>query len=423
MGILAHFLPMREPFGIFFRAQFLPKNIASALFAACAFSLFIYLYHFGVRLDFIYSPLALLALYLFLRLSPHAGLFFGFFVGIAWFYWIALSFRYYHFAYLIPLVIVGIGLVYGLIFLFLLAFRAPIMRALWLLLCSFIAPFGFDWLVPEIMLLPSHFSTSKSAFALVLFALLLFIYLPKRFMRFLALLPLFFALHTPKNPPIPLPDILLVETQLPQGVRWDKARRSVVISENLAEINRAILEGRHAILFPETAFPLALNLEPALLEILLQKSEQIAIITGALRVEGGRVFNSTYLFSQGKMQHADKIVLVPFGERIPLPRFLADPLNKLFFGGAEGYESGGSEPSSFEIAGEKFRNAICYEATSDKIYKNYPKFMLAGSNNAWFYPSIEPSLQRLLMGYYAQKYGTTIFHSANYSKSEVITPY
>lgn len=423
MGILAHLLPARGSFGAFFRAQFMPKSITSGLFTALAFSLFIYLYHFGVRSNFVYSLLALFALYLFLCIPPHAGLFFGFFTGIAWFYWIALSFRYYDFAYLIPLVIVGIGLVYGLIFMLLLAYKAPIIRALWLLLCSFIAPFGFDWLVPEIMLLQSHFSTSKSAFALVLFALVLLIYLPKRPLKILAFLPLFFALHTPNNAPISLPDIWLVETHLPQGMRWDTNQRNSVISENLAKIDRAIFKGKSAILFPETAFPLALNLEPSLLDILLQKSQKIAIITGALRVEEGRVFNSTYLFNQGRMQHADKIILVPFGERIPLPRFLANALNEVFFDGAEDYESGSDEPSNFEIAGETFRNAICYEATSDKMYKNYPKFMLAGSNNAWFYPSIEPSLQRLLIGYYARKYGTVVFHSANYSKSEVIMPY
>lgn len=39
-----------------------------------------------------------------------------------------------------------------------------------------------------------------------------------------------------------------------------------------------------------------------------------------------------------------------------------------------------------------------------------------------FTPSIQPMLQHLIIKYYATKSNTTIYHSANGSKSEIIAP-
>lgn len=70
----------------------------------------------------------------------------------------------------------------------------------------------------------------------------------------------------------------------------------------------------------------------------------------------------------------------------------------------------------------RFQIAICYEATREEFYQDFPKYLIALSNNAWFVPSIEPTLQRLLMLYFAKNYGTTIFHSSNASPDFKLTP-
>ena len=76
------------------------------------------------------------------------------------------------------------------------------------------------------------------------------------------------------------------------------------------------------------------------------------------------------------------------------------------------------------IKGINIRNAICYEATTDEIFKNIgdTKYMIATSNNAWFTPSTEPALQRLLMKYYAKKYNVIIYNSANGSSNSIVSP-
>jgi apolipoprotein N-acyltransferase len=116
----------------------------------------------------------------------------------------------------------------------------------------------------------------------------------------------------------------------------------------------------------------------------------------------------------------NKVVLVPFGEKIPLPKIFTDLINKYFFNGASDY-SEGENPTTYTIKNVKFRNAICYEATSDEIYKDIDtNYVIAISNNGWFTPSIEPTLQKLLLQYYAKKYNLVIYHVTNRSQNGII---
>jgi len=99
---------------------------------------------------------------------------------------------------------------------------------------------------------------------------------------------------------------------------------------------------------------------------------------------------------------------------------LVDFINDTFFDGANDY-SKASNPTTFTIKGVKFRNAICYEATTDDIYQNLDTpFVIASSNNAWFTPSTQPTLQKLLLRYYAKKYGLVIYHATNKSQNMIV---
>ncbi len=76
-------------------------------------------------------------------------------------------------------------------------------------------------------------------------------------------------------------------------------------------------------------------------------------------------------------------------------------------------------PTDFEVGGVTFRNAICYEATSEKMYEGQPKYMIAISNNAWFVPSLEPVIQEMIIRHLSKKYGTAVFHSVNKSRTSI----
>jgi len=117
------------------------------------------------------------------------------------------------------------------------------------------------------------------------------------------------------------------------------------------------------------------------------------------------------------MKILEKHILVPLGEYIPFPIFQKE-INKIFFNGASDYLTS-PKFGIFEIKNYKFINAICYEATIENLYKLKPKYIIALTNDAWFIPSIEPILQRLLIRIYANKYKKRVFHSINGYKSYV----
>jgi apolipoprotein N-acyltransferase len=208
---------------------------------------------------------------------------------------------------------------------------------------------------------------------------------------------------------------------LDQKIKWKSAHKDDIIKQNFDEIKKAIESGYKIILLHESAFPLYLNQDKYLLQKLKSISKEITIITGALSLKDGHTYNSSYFFKDGKLEVANKVVLVPFGEAIPLPNWAKKIINNLFFNGADDYKTD-SRPTDFNVNNVKIRNAICYEATSKELYENNPKHMVVLSNNAWFTPSIEPTLQNMLLRLFSQRYGTVIYHSANIDKSGVIIP-
>ncbi len=290
-------------------------------------------------------------------------------------------------------------------------------RAIFLLLVSYIHPFGFNWFIPEITLVPSYFAFDKLFFGIFLAILVLFL-ATKRLYWLLFLLPL--SVFTPLNstPLAPL-KIDLVTTHIPQEKKWLLSERAKIIEENFETIEHAIKQHKDIVVLPESAFPLFLDHSPKLLEQLLALSQNIAIVTGALSYKSGHNYNSTYLFWQGKYKIFDKVVLVPFGEEVPLPKPIASWVNKIFFDGASDYKHA-QTPQTFTIKGVCFTNAICYEATHPLLYTTSTPYIIAISNNAWFWPSIEPFLQNLIIRYYATIHKKVVYHATNIAKTGVI---
>ncbi|WP_300972125.1 apolipoprotein N-acyltransferase, partial [Helicobacter rodentium] len=314
--------------------------------ALCAlfFSAFIYLEHFlGDFNAPIFSTLcAIGGIFLYFKLSRLGAFICGAFIGILWFYWVGFSFRFYDLTLLIPLVWVVFSLIYGGLFYIFCFFQNPIYRIVSLALSSFIHPFGFNWFIIESILTKSYFFPSKFIFFLLLIGVLIFsLTLSRKLYKIsfswlilfclLLVLPHYIGFS---NPPMESHSKLKIKTlslDIPQNLRWDSAHLNQIIEQNYQQILEAKAENYDLVILPETAFPLALNLYPSLIESLKTTSQEIAILTGALYQENKRVFNSAYLFQYGEMKVFHKLILVPFGEQIPLPNFLAKWVNQVFF--------------------------------------------------------------------------------------------
>ena len=406
------------------KREYSNKNfIIKGFIASLLLSAFIYLSYFNIEIKLLNTVLGLLGIYMLLVVPKRSLLVTGFSMGILWCWWMAVSLQYYELTFLTPILLIGIAIVYAIIFYLFAFFDRLTVRIAMIFAFTFFAPFGFNWMKFELIFIDSYIGTSKEDLLLILFTFYLIIKLKRH--KILGFIPLLFALNFGKGKYIDNSSVKMYMPQMnvEQSIKWTRDFKTTLYEKDFAEINNAINEKKELVILPETAFPTAINKNSELMERLKNASNSIDIITGALYVENDLVYNASYHFSKGEVVIAQKVVLVPFGEEIPLPKFFVDLINKMFFNGAQDF-SRASAPTDFIIKGEKFRNAICYEATTDKIFENIndTRYMIAISNNAWFTPSIEPTLQHLLLKYYARKYGVTIFHVVNGTPNKIYRP-
>lgn len=409
--------------------HFTISDIVKGLTIATLLSLFVYLAYFNISVKVINTITAILGLYLLIGSSNRVWFWSGLFISLFWFWWILLSFRFYDMSWAIPIGTLLLIVMYGVIFwLFsfvshFLSFKTklpvPLFQAVFLLFFSLIHPLGFDWLKPELIFVESYLGIHKYQFAIILLAIIISKHFNKPIYLWLIVLAFNFEMHN-SNEKINN-NIKLITTNVTMDMKWQTDHQNDVINLIYANIDKAIKENKKVVVLPESVFPLFLNTEEYLLGELVARSHKINIVVGGLYWDNGVPRNSTYIFKNGKAQVINKVVLVPFGEQNPLPEWASELVNKIFFKeGVLNYKAS-DVIGDYILQGKKYRNAICYEATSERLYEGEPKNMIAISNNGWFQPSIEPTLQRLLLEYYSLKYGTIIYHSINMSPSYYVT--
>ena len=410
----------------------IPPSLSRGFLIALLASVYLYLAWIGWSHPLPNTILGILALYFLLDSDRKSWFWSGFFIGVLWFWWISMSFRLYGFPWAIPIGIFLTAVVYALLFWFAAYIAEWIegkfhlsslwLKALFILLVSLIHPFGFDWFKMELMFVESYLGVEMWQFAIILLSLVLALATNRLWYLLLIVLAYQPTVIQDSTHDTTLADInktKIVTTYIPIEEKFDPAMLPNFIQLIDQYLNEAIKEKKQLIIFPESILPIFLNKERYLLEHYREKSQQISIVIGALHWDDSVPKNSAFIFKKGKMKIADKVVLVPFGESNPLPDWLSDWVNQIFYDGAVDYKAS-SEITDYTIEGETYRNAICYEACSEELYRGKPKKMIVLSNNGWFIPSIEPTQQRLLLQYYSRKYGTTIYHSINKSPSYMI---
>lgn len=395
------------------KSYFNINSLKSSFFTALFLSLPIYLSHYGISSFLLNTLIVLYALYRFVHTPKRDFFSLGFFIGLLWFWWIGLSFRYQGFEVSVYVVPFLIAFIYASIFWLIakLSYK-PLILIAFIFGWDYITPFNFDWFKLDLLLSETYFGVDKLSFFLIVFGLYF-----SRYFRLAPFLLFLYPLFTYVPVSHTIPDSFkLVTTYIPQEKKWKEEEILPQVTENLKEIDQAIKEKKKVILFPESAFPLLLNSEEELLQLLKQKSYSISIVLGSLKYSQSRFYNSTYVFDQGEMSILDKHVLVPFGEYVPLPKFMRDTINQTFFHGGEDYVTADSY-SDYHASNRRFTNAICYEATTESLYQSATNTIIALSNNGWFIPSIEPTLQRLLITLYAKRYRKNVYHVINGSPS------
>ncbi len=406
-------------------------ELTRGFFISILASIYLYTAWIGISYPWLNTASSLIAIYLLLDSDKKVWAYSGFFIGLLWFWWISMSFRLYGFDWATPIGIIMTASTYALIF-WLVAlisdkaerrYHIPSIsiKILFLLTASYIHPFGFDWFKPELMFVESYIGIEKWRFAIVLSAIGLGIY-RKKPIYFAFVLFAYSSMHK-ENITKEQRDMInqteLITTYISIENKQNPSNLISAINLTKYKIDEAIRAEKEIIVFPESILPIFLNKKQTLLREYKDLSHYITIVIGALNWDDNVPRNSAYIFHNGEVKIADKVILVPFGESNPLPDWMSTIVNKIFYDGAIDYKAS-DKVSDYTIYGHKYRSAICYEACSEKLYDGVPKNMIVLSNNGWFTPSIEPTMQRLLLQYYSRKYGTTIFHSINGSPSYAI---
>ena len=214
----------------------------------------------------------------------------------------------------------------------------------------------------------------------------------------------------------------LINTHIDEATKFDKNNVAKNADFVISEILKAIDEQKELVVFPEStfAFDLQKGFGGMYFELLREFSNEIMIIVGAPYSADGKFYNSAYIFEGGEVKILHKHYLVAFGEEMPQIPFVSDFVRKHLMPNMA-YFTRGAAFNEYDIGIQRVTNAICFEATKEALYQK-SQIIVAISNNAWFDNLVEPALQRLLISFYASKYGVAVYHATNAKHTGVITP-
>ena len=223
------------------------------------------------------------------------------------------------------------------------------------------------------------------------------------------------------------PSVAVVQGNIPQSVKESYGTAYEVLIDHIA-LSDLIPEGSvDMILWPETMVLVPLNVSEDYLEILagLAREKAAHLLVGAHSAIGGKYFNSAYLFSDegALLDRYDKLHLVPFGEYVPLSRFLS------FISKIVPYEEGlspGVAPVLFSIRPYRFSVLICYEDTIPELVRAVappnPGFLVNITNDGWFRGSAELEQHLEISSFRAIETRTGLVRAANTGISAIISP-
>ncbi|MEO5365284.1 MAG: apolipoprotein N-acyltransferase [Magnetococcus sp. WYHC-3] len=195
--------------------------------------------------------------------------------------------------------------------------------------------------------------------------------------------------------------VVLVQGNIPQSLKWDEAFRDTTL-ERYEQLTTQVSEPADLVLWPETAVPLFLEVYPEVRDRLaeLVRAVNAPLLTGVptalpLDKKLWRYHNSMILLDAlgNVVSRYDKHHLVPFGEYIPLRRFLPWAVEKLT-AGAEDFTPGPG-PGGVVLGGDFLGTLVCYEVifpweVAELVARKRPRALLNVTNDGWFGPAARP---------------------------------
>jgi apolipoprotein N-acyltransferase len=219
----------------------------------------------------------------------------------------------------------------------------------------------------------------------------------------------------------------VVQGNFKQELKWEEGLREETLRTYLSLTDSAVQKGAQLIVWPETAVPSFYQAEPELIERLRQfvSDRDIHLIFGSPGYEiAGReilLYNRVYhLPPDGSEEFYDKIMLVPFGEYVPLAGLL--PFVDRMVPG-EGEFARGTWGGAFKTPVPSGA-LICYEVSIPSLgrreVRDGSQMLINVTNDAWFGRSWGPYQHLAVSVVRALENRVPILRAANTGISAII---
>jgi len=220
--------------------------------------------------------------------------------------------------------------------------------------------------------------------------------------------------------------VAVVQPSIEQMLKWDPAyqKETLRIYTNLT---REAGKAKPAIiLWPETAAPIFLRRDPALVTELRVLSAEVRapLLIGSLDGDQRGFYNSAFLLTgQGIRAKYDKIHLVPFGEYVPLSGIIGFVRR---WGEFISEFQAGRTPRVFKEADYPFGVVICYEGIFPELFREFvvggARYMVNSTNDAWFGTTSGPWQHLAMLPFRAVEHEVAIARAANTGVSAFVAP-
>ncbi|HVT04726.1 MAG TPA: apolipoprotein N-acyltransferase [Thermoanaerobaculia bacterium] len=212
----------------------------------------------------------------------------------------------------------------------------------------------------------------------------------------------------------------MIQPNITQEMRWDSANLLSIFERTKVLTDQAVERKSEVVLWPESTLPVAFMTTPFWRDYIEQisRDHHIDVILGSLAedpADDTKLWNAAYLIHEGSIAgRYDKMRLVPFGEYVPLRKYLffAQKLVR-----AVGEFQFGTK--DVPLSGKyRYGPAICYEITYPRIaalqVERGAEVLITITNDAWFGDSSAPRqhldaarLRAIETGRYILRAGTT----------------
>ncbi|MFH1354674.1 MAG: apolipoprotein N-acyltransferase [Candidatus Omnitrophota bacterium] len=226
--------------------------------------------------------------------------------------------------------------------------------------------------------------------------------------------------------------VSVIQGNIPQELKWHPKARPYIIDQYARLTRKAAEKKPDLIIWPEASSPGILGRDNRIFEEIssLSRNSKIPLLLGTVTQDKEEYFNSAILLDgEGRIaRRYDKLHLVPFGEYIPLKKFLPFLESVVPIGDI----NRGKEYTIFELPlntydlRHKFAVLICFEDLFPELSRRFTKrgagFLVNITNDAWYKMTSAADQHLQASVFRAVENRTFVIRSANTGVSGFIGP-